>query len=287
MKLGRTLKQVLTVLAALGVLALILAYMSGAFARKIEPRPDMVRASHSTPGSSGVRGNSMPGSQGVPGNGAGAVEPGARVPEPSTPTETVVKVVQTQTVEVVGTIRAERRTDVSSRIMASILKIAVHAGDRVEKGAFLAQLDDRDLKAAQEQARQQGVAAQASLKDAETNFGRQKELLAQKVTSKQEYDRAQAVYEVAQAQVEQTRESLSAAQTMLSYAVIQSPVSGGVIDRLANEGDTAVQPIISNPPLTPHTKCANFYASVRRRLNILLKGSRHETNLSRHGSGRG
>lgn len=205
MKIATVLKQGVIVIGSLGALVLILFYMGGAFHDKIEPeRLDAPRR---------ALGNQ--------------------------PTDIVHQILDTERVEIVGTLRAERRTEISSKIMAAIQEFNVRAGDRVEKGAVLVRLDDRDLKAQLEQARQAVAATEAAMKNAEQDFKRNKDMLEQKVISQQQYDAADARLKVAQAELNRAREAASGAETMLSYTVIESPFAGVVVDKLADVGDTA------------------------------------------------
>lgn len=205
MKIVTVLKQGVIVIGSLGALVLILLYMGGAFHDKIEP--ERLDASRRTLGNQ--------------------------------PTDIVHQILDTERVEIVGTLRAERRTEISSKIMASIQEFNARAGGRVEKGVVLVRLDDRDLKAQLEQARQAVAATEAAMKNAEQDFKRNKDMLEQKVISQQQYDAADARLKVAQAELNRAREAVSSAETMLSYTVIESPFAGVVVDKLADAGDTA------------------------------------------------
>lgn len=198
-------KKVGVVLVALVVLVLILAWMSGAFRDKVEP--DVLEA---------------------PQRKAAGLE-----------TIGVHKIVQQQMLEVVGTLRAERRTEVSPRIMAMIEELNVHAGEKVEKGQVLARLDARDLTAQVEAARQAVHAAEVRARNAERDYERFRQLEEGDAASTKELDDASTNFEASQAQLRQAREALSSAETRLSYTVIKAPVSGTVVDKLMDEGDTA------------------------------------------------
>lgn len=205
MKGGKVIKNLVVILVSLGVLLLLILYMSGAFHSKIEP---------------------------------GTVE-AAREVVGEQPTDVVHRIIDTEQVEVVGTLRAERRTEVSPKIMAAVEQVNVRAGDRVEKGHVLVRLDDRDAKAQLEQANQTVIAAEANLDNSSKAFQRQKNLLAQNAGTKEDYDAAEAKYKVAQADLKQAREAVNGAKANLSYTVIEAPISGIVVDKLVDVGDTA------------------------------------------------
>lgn len=200
-----TLVKALGVLAGIAVLALAVAWLSGVFREKVEP---------------------------------GRVEAEGE-PLGDRPTDIVHEIVETEMAEVTGTLRATRRTQVSSNILATILEITVGAGDAVETGDVLVRLDDRDLKARLEQARQAVVAAEADLQQTRADYERFKGLAEDDVVSQQEFGQKEAAYKVARARVDQARESVREAETLLSYSVIRAPTGGVVVDKLAEAGDTA------------------------------------------------
>lgn len=202
---GKIVRNVAVMLVSLGILVLLVMYMSGSFHEKIEP--GTVKAAREFVGDQ--------------------------------PADVVHRIVDTEVVEVVGTVRAERRSDVASKIMAAIEKVDVRAGDRVEKGKVLVRLDDRDAKARLEEANQAVVAAEANLDNARKAFDRQKDLLEKKAGTKQDFDESEARHRVAEADLKRAREAVKGAETNLSLTVIEAPLSGIVVDKLVDVGDTA------------------------------------------------
>jgi membrane fusion protein (multidrug efflux system) len=210
----RFLRAAVEIAGALLVMVMLILWMSGFFAEKIAPGVVPVRAA------------SAP--EGAP---AAVVEEG------------VLAVVE----EATGTVQAERKTLVSSRILASIASVAVRAGDQVDEGDVLVVLDSRELEArAAEAARAQEGAAAARQK-AESDLSRARSLLAGRIISSSEFDQTQAAFKIADAAFERARQALQAAEVNLSYAEIRAPVAGRVVDRFADPGDTAVpgKPLLS------------------------------------------
>ena len=138
-----------------------------------------------------------------------------------------------------GTIRARRETTVSPRIMATVTTVNVRSGDWVEEGEVLAMLDDRDLRARVEQARRGVEAAQARFDDLETETDRARELFDARAIARADLDRLEASLRAAEADLEASRQRLDEAETALSFASIEAPITGRVIDRYAEPGDTA------------------------------------------------
>lgn len=145
-----------------------------------------------------------------------------------------------------GTIQASRRTAVSSKIMAQIKEMTVDAGAVVERGDVLVRLDDRDLRSRVEQARQRMQSAAATLQRAGTDYQRLKQLVDTGAISKSDFDAAAEAYRVAQATLAESQRALEEAEVSLSFAEITAPVSGRVVDRLAEPGDNATpgQPLL-------------------------------------------
>jgi membrane fusion protein, multidrug efflux system len=137
-----------------------------------------------------------------------------------------------------GTVRSARRTTVAARILAQIEEVRVAAGDDVAAGDLLLTLDARDLRARLAQVREAVKAAQAQRDLAKRELDRADELLKRGVGTRQRYDQALSTLQVSEAEVDRLRQSLSEAETALSFTQIRAAAAGRVIDRLAEPGDT-------------------------------------------------
>jgi RND family efflux transporter MFP subunit len=199
---------------ALAAVALLILWMAGAFAEKIEP--GTVRAQAATAPS-------------------GAATAAVR--------EAVVPVME----EAAGTVQAERKTVVSARIVAAIREVRVRAGDRVAAGDVLVLLDERELAAHAQEAQRAVQAAEAARVRAESDLRRAAPLVENRVISQSEYEQTESVFKLADADLERARQALEAATVGSSYAIITAPVAGRVIDRLVDPGDTAMpgRPLLS------------------------------------------
>lgn len=172
-----------------------------------------------------------------------------------------------RSVRVLGTVRAQQTTVVSSRLMASILALHARIGDRVSEGQTLIELDDRELSAtvtASEAARAEAesaiagteqaiAAARAQLDLANVTHKRFEDLLDKESISQQEYDESTARVRLAESRVqaaasqkeqaqgkrEHAEAAITMARTRLSYARIAAPVSGVVVERLVDSGTMA------------------------------------------------
>jgi RND family efflux transporter MFP subunit len=140
-----------------------------------------------------------------------------------------------------GTVRAKVETVISPVITAAISSILVRAGDEVEQGGVLVELDSRELNARVAQAHQAAVAAQARLVKTEKDFERVQRISKADpgAISKAELDRTQAALRTAQAELLRVRRREDEAKTTFSYTTLVAPITGRVVERYADPGDTA------------------------------------------------
>ena len=158
-------------------------------------------------------------------------------------------------VEAVGTLRAARTSQLAGQMMATIVEIRVHEGDRIQRGQVLAVLDEAQPRAALDRATaadlasQQGItAADSDLALAEATFKRYQTLYEKKSASPQEFDEVKARYQAAQARRDmaragqaQAKAALQQAHTTLGYTRILAPFDGLVTEKKADVG-TLVSP---------------------------------------------
>jgi RND family efflux transporter MFP subunit len=139
-----------------------------------------------------------------------------------------------------GEVASSRHTSVSSRVLARIDEVRISAGSRVEAGDVLVVLDARDLRARVGEAEEALRSGRARLALAESEHARAQALYTRGVTAKREVDRVVSELDGARAEVRRLEEAREDARTALSFAQLRAPVSGRVVDRLAEPGDTAM-----------------------------------------------
>lgn len=143
-----------------------------------------------------------------------------------------------QSVSANGTLNPVTLISVGTQVSGRVSKLYVDFNDRVEKGQILLELDDALFAAqiAQSQGAVQNVQAFVDL--AQANEARMQTLFAQEYVSKQELDQATQALKSARAQLATARGQLQRDKTNQSYSVIRSPVSGVVVDRVVDVGQT-------------------------------------------------
>ena len=143
-----------------------------------------------------------------------------------------------QTVSANGTLNPVTLVSVGTQVSGTVKRLLVDFNSKVEKGQELAELDDTLLSA---QARQDAAnlkSAQASLELATANEKRMQSLFAQEYVSRQELDQSVQARKAAAASVEQQQAAVAKSRANANYAVIRSPVSGTVVDRQVDVGQT-------------------------------------------------
>ena len=175
------------------------------------------------------------------GDGGGA-EPTAEpvAAERSTPAATYVRVVEVGAfvnegaggLNVSGVVVSDAVARPSSKVGGVLSAVLVDAGDDVRRGQVIARIDATELAA--------GVAeAEAGLAKARRDLARVEALLADSVATQTQRDDAATGVELAERQLERLR--YDRAQN-----VITSPLSGRVVDKLANAGEAVGpgQPVV-------------------------------------------
>ena len=143
-----------------------------------------------------------------------------------------------QTVSANGTLNPVVLVNVGTQVSGTVTKLYVDFNDKVEKGQPLLELD-RSLLAAQ--ARQSAANIgniSATMELSRANEARMKKLFAEEYVSRQELEQAVQARKSAEAQWAQARAAADKDQVNLNYTTIRSPVSGIVVDRVVDLGQT-------------------------------------------------
>jgi HlyD family secretion protein len=174
----------------------------------------------------------------------------------------------TETVNASGKVYPEVEVKVSPDISGEVVELNIAEGDTVKKGQVLARIyadiyaTQRDqasagvsqMQAQVSNARAQLGALKASLDHAESVYNRQKDLLAQKVISRSEFEQAEQAYRSAranynaavegiranEASVRSAMANLSRASKDVSRATITAPMTGVVSSLSVKKGERVV-----------------------------------------------
>lgn len=143
-----------------------------------------------------------------------------------------------QTVSANGQLSPVTLVSVGTQVSGIVISYSADFNDKVSAGQVLMRLDDALLQAQLTQSRANASSAQAAQTLAEANWRRIGPLASEGFASTQEVDQARQALAEAKARVAQARAQVQRDQVNLGYAVIRSPVSGVVVSRAVDVGQT-------------------------------------------------
>lgn len=140
-------------------------------------------------------------------------------------------------IEVTGFVMPDRETFLSSRAMGPVVAVHIAAGDRVNDGDTLLEIQ-QDLSHGQ-LAQAQGAKAQAeaALSLAKRNYERFQKLFEKESCSELELDMARMQFEQAKGAVEQASGAVSAAGSVADESLVKAPFDAVVVEKMVNLGD--------------------------------------------------
>ncbi|MCX7109186.1 MAG: efflux RND transporter periplasmic adaptor subunit [Proteobacteria bacterium] len=143
-----------------------------------------------------------------------------------------------KTVSANGTLNPVVLAMVGTQVSGVIIKLKADFNQKVEKGQVLAELDPSLIKAQLQQSLANLENFKAALKLAEHNEGRTRALIERHYASQFDLDQAVQNVAAARAQVAVGEALVNRDRTNLGYTVITSPVSGVVVSRNIDVGQT-------------------------------------------------
>src|SRR5256714_9877565 len=157
-------------------------------------------------------------------------------------TETAIRKTIVQMVSATGKIQPEVEVKISPEVAGEITELPVEDGVRVKKGDLLVKIKPDSYKALLEQqeaaisaAKATNLQQKATMMKTEHDLKRAEDLFNKKLISEQEYNAAQAAYDVAKNthesslhEIERAEASSSQARDQLSKTTIYSPLEGTI-----------------------------------------------------------
>ncbi len=144
----------------------------------------------------------------------------------------------TQTVAANGTLNPVVLVSVGSQVSGIVKALHADFNDRVKAGQVLLELDPTLLRSQLEQSEANVASARAALQLAKANEARMRGLFAKEYVTRQDLDTAVQALESAEAQLDLAKAQVARDRTNLAYTVIRSPVSGVVVSRVVDVGQT-------------------------------------------------
>ncbi len=172
---------------------------------------------------------------------AGIINAKREKPIPVT-TEKAVRKTILQTVSATGKVQPETEVKISPEVAGEIIELPVQDGMAVKKGDLLVKIKPDSYKALVEQqeaaisaAKATNLQQKATMMKTEQDFKRAEDLFNKKLISVQEYNAAQAAYDVAKNtyessvhEIERAQAGSSQARDQLSKTTVYSPIDGKV-----------------------------------------------------------
>jgi len=144
----------------------------------------------------------------------------------------------TREVTATGTLEPINQVEVGTQVSGTIEKLFVDYNSVVTRGQLLALLDKSMLEAQVAQVKASLESAENDLEFQRKNHDRYKKLHEENTISDADYENAWYAFVKAKTSVDRIQAELTSAERNLGYATITSPISGVVISRDVEEGQT-------------------------------------------------
>lgn len=171
---------------------------------------------------------------------------------------------------IIETVQSAR---IKPEVAATVTANHFVAGDMVEQGKLLVELDDSTFKAELNSAKAELLSARANVLQAESNWKRAEELIPKGYISALNYDKAKASVETSRAAVARAEANLVSAQLTLKRTKISAPFSGRISkpghaigDRV---GPLSVTPLFELAQLDPIYVTASVELGLYNRFTML------------------
>jgi macrolide-specific efflux system membrane fusion protein len=135
-------------------------------------------------------------------------------------------------------LRSGAEVRVGSQVSGIVQQLNVTVGSKIRRSDVIARIDDRVLKARLRQAQAQSRVVEQSVRRAQSELARLRQLAAQQLVARRDLDNAELTLAEAEAQREKARRDSDAVVTDLRYTVIHAPISGTVASVSTQEGET-------------------------------------------------
>lgn len=137
-----------------------------------------------------------------------------------------------------GNIQPVTKVEVGTQVSGIVTRIFVDFNSQVKEGQLLAELDKATLSERVRQAKASYENAESDLKLAKLSYERTKSLYDQKASTPASLEEAENRLANAKGKVITTKADYQQSLVNLSYAEIYSPISGRVLNRAVDEGQT-------------------------------------------------
>ncbi|MBV6389504.1 MAG: Multidrug resistance protein MdtA [Nitrosomonas europaea] len=143
-----------------------------------------------------------------------------------------------RTISANGTLTPLELVDIGTQISGRVIELFADFNDQVKTGQILAKLDPALLNAQLQQSEASLKSAQTALSVTINKANRSRNLIEKGFLSKEAMDEVKELLNSARAQVIVSQAQVARDQANLDYSIIRSPISGVVVARNVNIGQT-------------------------------------------------
>src|ERR1043166_8809789 len=136
-----------------------------------------------------------------------------------------------------GYVVARRKAAVASKGTGTLVYLGVEEGDRVKRGQVIARLEDSDVVASLQRARENLRVSEADLNDAKRSVDRLRGLLKERVVAQVECDAAEARYGRVIATIAASQSAVRESEVAVENTRIIAPFDGTVLKKNADVGE--------------------------------------------------
>jgi RND family efflux transporter MFP subunit len=143
----------------------------------------------------------------------------------------------TRYLEATGNTAAIKQVDLVARVQGFLASIDYKDGTFVKEGAKLFTIEPETYKLKLDQAKAAEAGSQATVKQAEADFNRQKDLVAKQAVSQSTLDTSTSSRDNAQAVMQQSQANTRIAEVNYSYTTVSAPFDGVVSAHMVSVGE--------------------------------------------------
>lgn len=170
-----------------------------------------------------------------------------------------------------GKIKAYKEVEIGAEVMGRIEKIFVKERQRIKKGELLCIIDPETYRARRDEIKSRLFADLARYNVLKNEYLRAENLFSKELISKSEFERIEADYLSAKAQLKSDSFSLKEAEENLKKCYIKSPIDGEVLRIDKEEGEMVVMGTINTP--------GSVIMVLADRKKMIVKGEVDETEV--------
>ncbi|MBS1912489.1 MAG: efflux RND transporter periplasmic adaptor subunit [Bacteroidetes bacterium] len=136
-----------------------------------------------------------------------------------------------------GAVKAEQIAHIRPEVGGQVMQLPVKEGEEIREGMLVIQIAEKEQNAAVAEQASRVREASVGVEEAQQNYDRETQLLAQGATTQQAVDNAKATLDRASALLATVRATLATRRTLSGRGKVVSPISGVVTKVAVHAGD--------------------------------------------------